>query len=123
MGHVIKHPIGTFKIYNNYLIVIINDGVTVTKESNKILEDLVQEYYSKKKFVYITHRVNSYAVDPVVYSKTSQIKNLVGFAVVANTRLALNNTEIEKLFLKKPFESFRNLNDAINWAQSILEIE
>ena len=123
MEHTVNLPIGTFNIYDNYLVATMNEGSTVTKDSNKILEDLVEKYYPKKKFIYITHRVNSYAVDPAVYSKTSKIKNLAGFAVVANSRLALSNAEIEKLFLKKPFEIFRNLNDAINWAHAILKTE
>lgn len=115
--------IGNFYIYDNYLIVEINEGKTVTTESNKILEGIANTYYSSKKFVYITHRVNSYAVDPAVYKKTSQIKNLAGFAVVANTRVALSNAEIERLFLKKPFGIFRDLDKAIAWATSIITTE
>ncbi len=120
MEKVVKHPIGTFTIHDNYLIANINEGATVTKDSNKILENLVKTYYSLKNFVYITHRINSYAVDPAVYIKTSQIKNLIGFAVVANTRIALSNAEIERLFLKKPFKIFTDLNKAVKWANSII---
>ena len=85
------------------------------------LEDIADTYYTSKEFVYITHRVNSYAVDPAVYTKTSQIKNLVGFAVVASNYIALSNAEIEKIFLKKPFEIFTELDKAKEWAQSLVK--
>lgn len=121
MKKTLSLPIGTFYIYDNYLIVEANEGVTVTIESNKILEDIADTYYTSKEFVYITHRVNSYAVDPAVYTKTSQIKNLVGFAVVASNYIALSNAEIEKIFLKKPFEIFTELDKAKEWAQSLVK--
>lgn len=119
MKKTLTLPIGTFYIYPNYLIVEINEGETVTAESNEILVDIANTYYNGKKFVYITNRIHSYAVDPAVYSKTSLIENLAGFAVVATNLISLSNAEIEKLFLSKPFESFTELNKAIDWAHSI----
>jgi len=43
-------------------------------------------------FVYITHRVNSYSVDPTIYISVSKIENLVGFAVVFINQMALSST-------------------------------
>ncbi|SFZ94345.1 hypothetical protein SAMN05428642_104103 [Flaviramulus basaltis] len=121
MKKTLKLPVGTFYIYNDYLIVEANEGETVTVESNDILVDIADTYYSGKEFVYITNRINSYSVDPAVYSKTSLITNLVGFAVVATNYISLSNAEIEKLFLSKPFESFTELEKAISWAKSIIK--
>ena len=120
MEHTLTFPIGTFYIHNNYVKVVINEGETVNAESNQILVDIVEKYYVSKKFVYITHRINSYGVDTAVYKETSKIKNLVGFAVVSSKIAALFNAEIEKQFLNKPFETFTNLEDAIDWAESIV---
>lgn len=123
MKKTLTLSIGTFYIYTNYLVAVINEGATITIESNKILEDIARTYFATKKFVYITHRINSYAVDPVTYTRTSQIKNLAGFAVVSKNNVALSNAEIEKIFLKKPFGLFNNLDKAIDWAQSVLKSE
>ncbi len=111
--------LGFFKIYDTYLIVEMNEGVTITPDSNDALEEIADIYYPTKNFVYITHRKNSYAVDPAVYTRTSKIKNLVGFAVVSTKRIALSNAEIEKLFLSKPFEVFHKIEDAVKWANKI----
>lgn len=112
---------GTFFIHSNYIVAEINEGATITIESNQILENMARTYFPSKKFVYITHRINSYAVDPITYTRTSQIENLAGFAVVSKNIVALSNAEIEKIFLKKPFGSFNNLSEAIDWAQTILQ--
>ncbi|WP_044626319.1 hypothetical protein [Neotamlana nanhaiensis] len=117
----IKIEIGNFYIYKNYLVVEMNEGITVTPDSNNILVDIVDTFYVDKNFVYITNRINSYAVDPSVYKQTSLIENLVGFAVVSTNSLSLSNAEIEKLFLNKPFELFTDIDEAITWAKSILE--
>lgn len=113
-------PIGRVEIYENYLIAEINEGKSVDVSSSEILEDIAATYFSNKMFVYITVRKNSYSVNPSVYKKTSLIKNLAGMAVVANTPLAFNNVEIEKLFSSTPFESFTNIESAVNWAHSLL---
>ncbi|RKE95450.1 hypothetical protein [Ichthyenterobacterium magnum] len=123
MTDVLKYNFCEMHIYDNYMIVIINEGETITPEHNAVLLNIVDTYYKNKKFVYITHRVHSYAVDPAIYFETSKIKNLAGFCVVSSDFKAKRNAEIEKLFLNKPFEIFTELDDAISWTKSILNIE
>lgn len=120
MTDVIKYDFCTMHIYDNYMIVVINEGVTVTPEHNTVLLNVVDTYYKSTSFVYITHRLNSYAVDPAIYSETSKIKNLAGFCVVSSDYKAKRNAEIEKLFLSKPFEIFDTIDEATTWASTIL---
>lgn len=107
-------------IYDNYMIVVINEGVTVTPEHNVVLLNVADTYYRNKPFVYITHRLHSYAVDPAVYRETSKIENLAGFCVVSSDYKAKRNAEIEKLFLNKPFEILDTIDEALTWADSVL---
>ena len=116
----IVFPFGTVLLYENYLVSEINEGETVTIEHNLELVKLSESFYSDRPFGYITNRINSYAVDPKTYIETSKIENLVGFAVVAQEELMMSNTQIEKLFLKKPVEVFRNLENATVWIESII---
>ncbi len=108
-------------IYDNYMVAIMNEGVTITPEHNEILLNIVDTYYNNKKFVYITHRLNSYSVDPAIYFETSKIKNLAGFAVVSKDFKAKSNAEIERLFLNKPFEVFNTLEEAVSWTKTLLD--
>ena len=106
------------KFYDNYVISIINEGVTVSKEISDKISKAAINYYQGKPFVYITHRIHSYSVDPNVYHDVSEIKNLVGFVVVSDSKLSIKNALLEKIFLHKPFQIFSNLEDAILWAES-----
>ena len=108
-------------IYENYMIVTVNTGTNMTVYHNNILKDLADNYFRNKPFVYITHRVNSYSVDPSVYKETSKINNLVGFCVVSKNFMAKRTAEIEKLFLNRPFEIFDTLTEAITWAESLIK--
>jgi hypothetical protein len=101
------------------MIAYMKEGITVTVNLNDIFKEIVSAYFPKDPFVYITHRVNSYAVDPAIYIETSKIKNLAGFAVVFESKFAINNVDIEKMFLSKPFEYFYDLDEAIAWSDKI----
>lgn len=118
---VLRRNFGEIKIHENYMIVQFHEGEVVDKSKHAILEDLANTYFNDKPFIYITHRINSYAVDPSVYKETSQIKNLIGFCVVSSNFMAKSNTQIEKLFLTKPLEVFDTLPEAIEWADALIE--
>ncbi len=105
-------------IYDNYLVVVIKEGVNLTPSHNNVLLEVTETYFSGKPFVYITHRINSYSVDPKIYFETAKIKNLKGFAVVSKDYKAKTNAKVEKLFFNKPFKIFSELDDAIAWAKT-----
>ncbi|PTM08560.1 MAG: hypothetical protein DA407_07730 [Bacteroidetes bacterium] len=120
MLKTLNYSFCTVDVYSNFVIVCMNEGIHLTPDKNKILVDVANDYFKNKAFVYITHRKYSYSVDPSIYLKTSKIKNLAGFAVVAEVLLSKGNAEIEKLFLNKPFEIFTSIEYAKNRATKIL---
>ena len=79
----LKYPFCTIDIYSNYVISRINEGFHLTPDKNRILEDIANDYFKNKPFAYITHRINSYPVDPSISEPTSKLKNLTRLAVVA----------------------------------------
>ena len=105
MSNMLSFSFGKVTIYDNYLVFVMNEGITVTPEYNDVLVDIADTYFSNKNFVYITHRINSYSVDPNIYFKTSQIKNLIGFAVVTGDKIYRDNISLEKTFFSKPLIS------------------
>ncbi len=120
MTDVVKYDFCTMYIYDHYMIVVINEGITLTPEHNNVLLNIVDTYYRNRPFVYITHRINSYSVDPAIYRETSKINNLAGFCVVSSDYKAKRNAEIEKLFLNKPFEIFDSMEEATTWASQVI---
>lgn len=122
MRDLLKFDFCEIHIYDYYLVVLIKEGITVSPKHNAVLINVADDFFKSTNFVYITHRINSYSVDPSTYLETSKIKNLKGFAVVSKDYKAKSNVEIEKLFLNKPFETFDDLIDAESWVKSILQL-
>ncbi|APY07322.1 hypothetical protein BWZ20_02965 [Winogradskyella sp. J14-2] len=116
---VVKLRFCTLSFYDEYVIAKINEGVHLDHDHNEVLIKVIEDHYSKP-FVYITHRENSYSVDPNVYPRATKVEYLKGFAVVSNKYQAKINAQIEKMFFGKPFEIFANINDAVNWAKELI---
>ena len=123
MSKTLTYEFCTVTVYKRYMVVVMFSGVHLKPEHNSVLENIVDTYFKDQPFVYLTHRKNSYSVDPAIYVKTSKIKNLAGFGVIAEIPVARANAALEKLFLNKPFEIFDNLEDARTWAKQILDNE
>ncbi|MRT15895.1 hypothetical protein F3C99_02880 [Vitellibacter sp. q18] len=111
---------GEIRVFTNFVVVVMKEGITVQPEDNKELVKIAEKYFKGRNFGYITYRINSYSVNPMVYLLTSKIENLVAFAVVSTEGLKLSNIEVEKRFLTKPFEHFTNLDDAKNWVNKMI---
>ncbi len=108
----------SLKFYDNYMISIINEGVTLTVEKSNIMSEIALNYYKDKPIVYITIRLHSYHVEPEVYQEISKMKDLAGFVVVSDSKDSIKNALLEKIFLDKPFQIFNNLDDAILWVNN-----
>ncbi|MBW1296780.1 hypothetical protein [Aquimarina litoralis] len=111
---------GLVEIYTDYIKVTINEGITISPEHNNVLLDMVEKHYKNKPFLYLTHRVNSYSVDPTIYLETAKISNLIGFAVVSKDPLQKKQTQIEKLFFNKELKRFDNISSALLWKDELL---
>lgn len=118
---LVTYDFGEIELYDHYLITVMNRGITVIPEYNNTLIALAKTHFKDKPFVYITHRKNSYAVDPSIYKLTTKIENLVGFAVVSDRPIATKTVPVEKLFFEKPFELFTTLEEGIAWANTLVD--
>ncbi len=108
---------GSVEIHQNYMIMVMNEGVSVDATINAKLTEVALKHFGSRPFGYITHRKNSYSVDPNVYHKTSAIENLVGFAIVSDKDLRLGTAKVESRFLDKPMKVFKDLPSAIDWIE------
>ena len=108
------------EVHEDYIQNTIEEGYHVTLEDNNILIEFVKEYFKDKPFVYIANRVNSYSVDPTVYLETSEIKNLIGLAVVSSNLKQKRLIEFEKAFYKKDLKYFNTTEEALVWKDLLL---
>ena len=121
MKRLLTYEFGTLKLYENYVLSEINEGVTIPADASFILAKIAIEHYKGEPFAYISNRKNSYSVDPAVYIEASKIKNLVGFGIVTNIPIAKNISQIERMFSRKHYETFEIISEAKTWANQIVK--
>lgn len=100
--------------------MVMNEGITVDSAINARLTDLAAEHFGDRPFGYVTHRKNSYSVDPNVYHETSKIENLVGFAIVSDKEIHVTTSQVESMFLNKPMKVFKEVEAAVKWVDSLV---
>lgn len=117
----IKLEFGSVYTHGNILIAKLDEGILFDVESNQKLLDLGSEIFQGKNYGYISHRVNSYAVDPMVYLESANTQNLKAIAVVSENEMTRRNAEVvEKKFYKDSncFEVFQTLEEAFAWIKT-----
>ncbi len=112
---------GKVTIHDKILIAKLNEGVLFDVPNNRKLLDLGTEIFKGENYGYISHRVNSYAVDPMVYFESAKTSNLKAIAVVSDSEMTRRNAqEVERKFYKDSncFEVFTTLEDAVSWIKT-----
>lgn len=108
---------GKITIIDNILIAELNEGILFDVDDNRELLKLGNKIFKGMPYGYISNRVNSYAVNPMIYLESSSTINLKAIAVVSSNLVCQQNTLLEKQFYKDEdsFEVFENLEAAISW--------
>lgn len=116
-----KLEFGEFKMYTDIMIGTIYEEVHFDLELNEIVCDLARSYYGDHhNFGYISHRLFNYSIDPMVHHMNKGFENLKCFAVVDPNGIKPAATIESKFYFKDKFYGFDNLEDAIQWTNSIL---
>ena len=110
---------GKIAVYKKYVIATLNEGITISSLHTDGFNQIANDILKNQNFGYISNRINSYAIDPKIYIDISEVENLVAFAMVSDNPLHISNAEIEKLFLKKPFKTFTNIEPAVKWIKKM----
>lgn len=111
---------GTVKVYNNYMVSSFKEGTTVTLERAYQLIGISEIHFRGRNFGYISHRSNSYAIDPTIYTYLRGLENLKAFAIVSRKEIDMHNFGIEKLFYKKNMQFFIEYDNALAWIKKRL---
>ena len=108
------------EFHKNFVISRVREGVVFSRKQVQDLVEVCADFYKRKKFVYISKRVNNYNVDPTIYLNLENVKNLAGIAIVSTKTSAINMANFEQTFSKVPFEVFMEMEDAMEWVKEIL---
>lgn len=116
----IELDFGKITVTENILISELNEGILFDVHNNRELLEIGKKVFNGKNYGYISHRVNSYAVNPMVYLESSNTPTLKAIAVVSKNPICKQNTVLERQFYKNTssFEVFDSLEEAIVWVKS-----
>jgi len=128
--HIKQQPIlehnleaAKFVFYQNMAVVEGIEGTHVTFEKVSNVLRVAEEVYGNDiPFVYISHRIHSYSIDPIgYYEAIKSFHNLKALAIVTSSKRTKMIANLEKLFVAKPIRVFDDLDSAILWAEEIIE--
>jgi len=123
INDILETEIGTIYFYDNIVVMEAKeDSLLSIRTGLSILLNCVK-IIGTRPVVYISNRINNYAVDPNDYKFLELVPNLKGIAIVSYSPTALATSKLEARFFRKPFQTFMNMKDATNWANQILHGE
>lgn len=106
-------------VLNNCLINQVSEGFKVDLGDVDIIEKIARTHFQDRPWVYVSNRFFSYSLDPFVYERASELKNLAGFAITVCGDEARKSAEFEQHFTQKPFKIFENITQALIWAHKL----
>ncbi len=121
-----KHKFGTLTIGDRFIIGEMKEGSDIHLDTVSRIIDIANSHFKGERWGYISNRINSYSLQPLVYRQASEFeKNMVAFAVVTSKKSALVCSEMEKSLVGERFEFsyFRELDKAIAWVKSVISSE
>ncbi|MEM5566415.1 hypothetical protein WNY78_14940 [Psychroserpens sp. AS72] len=125
MGMIRYYDIGHAEvfIFDDFLIKQVKEGEVIDiKEADEFIA-IVKKHFNGKNMAYISNRVTSFSINPLIYKKAESIPNMVAIAVITLSEKIRASAIYESQFFEGPFDIFDNLSDAIAWVHKIIEKE
>lgn len=104
------------------LVNEMNEGSLLDVETNRRILEIGCENFGTEFFGYISHRINSYAVNPMVYRESAEHRQLKAIAVVSENARARESARLEQQFYtnKNSFQIFSSLEEAQVWIKEVI---
>lgn len=114
---------GVIWVHDKILINEMNEGALLDAETNKMILETGTRIFKNEVFGYISHRVNSYAVNPMVYRDSAEHPLLKAIAVVSENQMVRESARVEQQFYtnKNSFKIFDSLEEAKIWMTEVLD--
>ncbi len=120
----IELDFGTNYLFDDFFIMEVNEGVHFNSQKlNTLLSEVRKHYGNHKQLAYIANRINSYSIDPVLWSYFDQDDSiLIAAAIVSYRESTLMSANIEKQLSAISMKRSTNIEDAIGWVTSLNEL-
>lgn len=114
---------GFLYLTDDFFIMEVNEEEHFNWDKlNTVLDSLRNHYGNHKTLAYIANRVNSYSIDPVLWSYFDKDDSiLIAASIVSYRDSSFMNANIEKQMASIPLKKAHSLGEAINWVQQLKE--
>ena len=118
----IELDFGILYVYDKILVSELHEGVLLDVLNNRKILEIGQDTFKRDPFGYISNRVNSYAVNPMVYRESAEHPQLKAIAVVSQNEMGRKSALLEQQFYtnKNSFQIFSDLEEAKKWMSSVI---
>jgi len=115
---------GTNYYFDDFFIMEVNEGEHFnSKKLNTLIENLRSHYGNHKQLAYIANRVNSYSIDPVLWSYFDEDDSiLLAASIVIYRESTKMSANIEKQMASIPMKRALSLDEAVIWVQQLEEL-
>lgn len=107
--------------YDGYVISRVKENVVFDQPELEQVQLICDEHFRKKPYVYISQRVHSYNVNPMVYISMKKRNSFSGIAIVSDDFSSRTTAEFEKRFAPLPFDIFSDVEEAVAWAKDLVK--
>ncbi|OQD43829.1 hypothetical protein BUL40_04280 [Croceivirga radicis] len=117
---------GDYYLFEHFIIAEIKEDIIFNwnEHAKHVVAEISDLYENNgKDLVYISNRVNNYSVVPTDWVHFFKYQyNLKGYAVVTSKKgKAWYNSLLEKMFVRNQMQTFMDLHEAIEWAESLYQ--
>lgn len=122
MNKKIELDCGVIWVQDKVLVNEMNEGALLDVDTNRRILEIGCENFGEECFGYISHRINSYAVNPMVYRESAEHPQLKAIAVVSENPMARESARLEQQFYtnKNSFQIFNSLEEAKEWMSGVI---
>ncbi|TYP75223.1 hypothetical protein [Aquimarina intermedia] len=112
----------TLYFFTSIVVVEVHEGVHFNYDKATYIGELTAIHFEKRPFGYISHRIHSYALEPMDYKRIYEIfPNLAILAVVLFNSHQETSLRVEEIFFQNNIMSFDQLDIAIDWVEEYMK--
>ena len=116
-----KTPNLTLYVQDRYILAMANQYTIISEKEIDFLSTVAKKHFTNA-FGLIEVRERNISIDPLIHTKAKEaLPNFSAYALVTNSKVAIQNFQLEDSFMKYEHHKLCNtIDEAKSWISSVL---